>query len=81
MIETHTLSDTHGCLWCREAALVRVAGGRGALTRISSGETDEYDFKINLLLNGKPIMQGEYPVCQTCCALLARGYGIEKDRL
>ncbi|MBR5087859.1 MAG: hypothetical protein IK093_00370, partial [Ruminiclostridium sp.] len=65
-------------LWCREAALVRVVGGRKALTQINSGETDEYDFKINLMLNGKPIMQGEYPVCQTCCALLARGYGIEK---
>lgn len=78
MTEFQKMIDTGNHLWCREAALVRVTGGKKALTRINSGETDDYTFRINLLLNGKPLMQGEYPVCQTCCALLARGYGIEK---
>ena len=77
MTEFRKMIDAGNHLWCREAALVQVAGGRNALTRINSGETDDYTFRINLLLNGKPIMQGEYPGCPTCCALLARGCGIE----
>ena len=31
----------------------------------------------HLTLNGKPLVQGEYPACPTCSAMLARGYGIE----
>ena len=29
------------------------------------------------MLNGKPLIQGKYPVCPTCSALLARGYGVD----
>lgn len=78
MIEFQKMIDTEKHLWCREAALVCVTGGRGALTSAWYEETDDYTVKSHLLLNGKPIVQGEYPVCPTCCALLARGYGIEK---
>lgn len=78
MIEFKKMIDTEKHLWCREAALVRVAGGRGALTSAWYEETDDYTVKSHLLLNGKPIEQGEYPECPTCCALFARGYGTEK---
>lgn len=77
MIELQKIIDTEKYLWCRDAAFVRVIGGKSALTTIHSDYTDDYTVKSVLLLNGKPIVQGEYPVCPTCSALLARGYGIE----
>ncbi|MDE5883941.1 MAG: hypothetical protein K2H29_02510 [Oscillospiraceae bacterium] len=78
MIELQKIIDTDQYLWCRDAVLVRVIGGKSALTKIDSDDTDDYTVKSVLLLNGKPIVQGEYPICPTCSALLARGYGIEK---
>ena len=78
MIELHKIIDTDKYLWCRDAALIRVIDGKSALTKISSDYTDDYNVNSVLLLNGKPIVQGEYPVCPPCSALLARGYGIEK---
>lgn len=77
MIELQKIIDTDKYMWCRDAALVKVIGGRSALTSIGSDYTDDYTVNAVLLLNGKPIIQGEYPVCPTCSALLARGYGIE----
>lgn len=77
MIELQKILDSDKYLWCRDAALVRVIGGKSALTTISSDYTDDYTINSVLLLNGKPIVQGEYPVCSTCSAFLARGYGIE----
>lgn len=77
MIKLQKIIDTKKYLWCNGAALVRVIGGRSALTSISSDYTEDYTVKSVLLLNGKPIVQGEYPVCSTCSALIARGYGIE----
>lgn len=77
MIELQRIIDTEKYLWCRDAALVRVINGKSALTTSSSDYTDDYTVNSILLLNGKPIVQGEYPVCSTCSALLARGYGIE----
>ncbi|MBP5604736.1 MAG: hypothetical protein J6X60_04230, partial [Ruminiclostridium sp.] len=78
MIEIKKMIDTEEYPWCNEAALVRVTGGKKALTSVYSECTDDYTHKSLLLLNGKPIVQREYPECSTCCALLARGYGIEK---
>lgn len=77
MIEFQKIIDSDKYLWCHDAALVRVIGGKSVLTTISSEYTDDYTVNSILLLNGKPIVQGEYPVCPTCSALLARGYGIE----
>ena len=77
MIELQKTIDTDQYLWCRDAVLVRVIGGKSALTKIGSDYTDDYTINSVLLLNGKPIVQGEYPICSTCSALLARGYGIE----
>lgn len=69
--------DTNHCLWYDEAVLVKVNGGKGALTSIRSEYDSDYHTKSQILLNGKPILQGNYPACPTCVALLARGYGIE----
>lgn len=77
MIELHKIIDTDKYSWCRDAALVRVINGKSVLTQISSDYTDDYTVNSVLLLNGNPIVQGKYPVCPTCSALLARGYGIE----
>ena len=77
MTEILKMIDTEKYLWCKEAALVRVTGGKAALTRIYSEYNEDYRTNSVILLNGKPVVQGEYPGCPTCCALLARGYGIE----
>ncbi len=70
--------DTSQYLWCDEAVLIQVKNGKSALTEICSEFDDEnYTEKANLMLNGKPLLQGEYPFCPTCSAWLARGYGIE----
>ena len=65
--------------WCDSAVLIDVSDGKAALTKVTSyyGES-EYTRRSQLLLNGKPVMQGRYPDCPTCSAMLARGYGIEK---
>ena len=79
MIEIQMEINTENYLWCNEALLIRVKGGQSALTNISSDvDYDDYDVRSALMLNGKPLVQGKYPVCPTCSALLARGYGIEK---
>ena len=55
MIEIKKMIDTEEYPWCSEAALVRVTGGKKALTSVYSGCTDDYTHKSLLLLNGKPI--------------------------
>lgn len=69
--------DTNDYPWCDDAVLVQVSNGKGALTTVSSEYDADYHVTSQLLLNGKPILQGKYPACPTCSALLARGYGIE----
>ena len=79
MIEYQRRINTDNYLWCDDAVLIRIAGGKSALKQIRSDVNyDDYDYKSVLMLNGKPLVQGEFPVCPTCSALLARGYGIEK---
>ena len=72
--------DTSEYRWCTSAVLTKVSGGRGTLTSVWT-DNDIYDTFYNramLTLNGEPLIQGEYPMCGTCEAMLARGYGIEK---
>lgn len=64
--------------WCNEALLIYVKNGLAALTKRSSEYDRDYSCKGQLLLNGTPLIQGDYPGCPTCTAMLARGYGIEK---
>lgn len=78
MIEIQKKIDVENYFWCNEATLIRVTNGRSALTSISSDiDYDDYDVRSVFMLNGKPLIQGKYPVCPTCSALLARGYGID----
>lgn len=78
MIEIKKTINVEDYLWCNEAILIRVTGGQSALTTISSDiDYEDYDVKSVFMLNGKPLIQGKYPVCPTCSALLARGYGID----
>ena len=61
-----------------EAVLVKVTNGKGTLTHITDLKyNDDYYCQSTLMLNGRPLMQSEYPVCPTCSGLIARGYGIE----
>lgn len=73
MIEIKKMIETEEYPWCNEAALVRVTVGKKALTSVYSECTDDYTHKSLLLLNGKTIVQREYPECSTSCALLAKG--------
>lgn len=78
MIEVQKTIDVKNYPWCNEAILIRVNGGRSALTTVSSDvDYDDYDVRSVFMLNGKPLIQGKYPVCPTCSSLLARGYGID----
>ncbi|MBQ1394112.1 MAG: hypothetical protein IIY81_11410, partial [Lachnospiraceae bacterium] len=52
--------------WCNEAVLIYVKNGKGTLTHRISEEDEEYSFFSQLMLNGKPIIQGRYPICPTC---------------
>lgn len=64
--------------WCDSAVLVDVSDGKAALKKVKLNYDKDFTSRSQLLLNGKPIMQGLYPECPTCSAMLARGYGIEK---
>ena len=64
--------------WCNSAVLIELSDGKGALTSATTHYDENYCQKSVLLLNGKPLIQGEYPICPTCSAMIARGYGIEK---
>ena len=64
--------------WCNSAVLIELSDGKGALTSATTHYDENYCQKSTLLLNGKPLIQGEYPICPTCSAMIARGYGIEK---
>ena len=71
------LLDTACHNWCTSAMLVQVKNGKNTLHSVYSESDYDYCSKRHLTLNGKPLLQGEYPACQTCSAMLARGYGIE----
>ena len=64
--------------WCNSAVLTELSDGKGVLTSVTTDYDEDYRQKSTLLLNGKPLIQGEYPICPTCSAMIARGYGIEK---
>ena len=64
--------------WCSSAVLTELSDGKGVLTSATTHYDENYCQKSVLLLNGKPLIQGEYPICPTCSAMIARGYGIEK---
>ena len=65
--------------WCNSAVLFTVKNGRGTLAHFSTDPSvgGRYAYYSQLRLNGEPLVQGDYPVCQTCCGYLAAGYGLE----
>ena len=70
--------NTEEYSWCSSAVLIELSDGKGVLTSIKTDYDEDYCQKSTLILNGKPLIQGEYPICPTCSAMIARGYGIEK---
>lgn len=70
--------NTEEYSWCNSAVLIELSDGKGALTSATTHYDENYYQKSVLLLNGKPLIQGDYPICPTCSAMIARGYGIEK---
>ena len=58
--------------WCRDAIAFEVKNGLGKLVHVKKGCNSQ------LLLNGKPLIQGRYLASPTCFGMLATGYGIEK---
>ena len=69
--------DVSGYGWCREAVLVYVKNGRGVLKSLIGKIDENSQYKASLFLNNKQLIYGKYPICPTCSAMLARGYGIE----
>ena len=69
--------DTSEHWWCSSAVLFSVKNGKNTISEISGPEDKDYEYVSQLQLNGKPLVQGKYPECPTCKAMLATGYGIE----
>ncbi|MBQ8568731.1 MAG: hypothetical protein IJ446_05895 [Oscillospiraceae bacterium] len=69
--------DVSGYPWCSSAVMFTVKNGKGTLTHINGQYNHDYYSKTKLMLNDRPIMQSDLPVCPTCSALLAAGYGTE----
>ena len=69
--------DTSKLWWCSSAVLFSVKNGKNTISEISGPEDKDYEYVSQLQLNGKPLVQGKYPECPTCKAMLATGYGIE----
>lgn len=63
--------------WCESAVVVSVKNGKGLLTHIYTTSSKQYESICRLTLNGKPLVQGEYPFCPTCEGLMAAGCGLE----
>ena len=59
--------------WCNSAVLTELSDGKGVLTSVKTDYDEDYCQKSTLLLNGKPLIQGEYPICPNCSAMIARG--------
>lgn len=69
--------DTADNWWCSSAVLFSVKNGENTICEISSPFNKDYDYYSYLQLNGKTLVQGQYPECPTCKGMLATGYGIE----
>ncbi len=76
-ITIHKKLDTSLYPWCDSAVIFSVKGGKSALRLVGSDYDDNYEYDLQLMLNGYPLTQAELPICQTCCGTLAAGYGIE----
>lgn len=69
--------DTADQWWCSSAVMFSVKNGKNIIGERSSKQNEDYEYFSQMELNGKPLVQGKYPVCSTCKGMLATGYGIE----
>ena len=69
--------DTADKWWCDSAVLFSVKNGKNTISERFGPTGKDYDHYMQLQLNGKPLVQGELPLCPTCKGMLATGYGIE----
>lgn len=64
--------------WCNSAVLFSVKNGKASLKHIcNDDEYERYWYISQLELNQKPLLRIDEPLCSTCSAILATGYGIE----
>ncbi len=68
--------DTSALPFCQEAIWVEIKQGRAALKWVHQPYDEDYKSLSALFLHDRPILQADLPVCSTCEALLATGYGI-----
>ena len=73
-IQIQKILDVSAVSWCSSALLFRVRNGADVLTE---RRTNNYDYRSQLLLHGRPLIQAELPACPTCTGLISAGYGIE----
>ena len=69
--------DTADSWWCGSAVLFSVKNGKNTIGETGGPFNKDYEYFSHLQLNGKPLVQGQYPECSTCKGMLATGYGIE----
>lgn len=62
MIKILRFLDVSDYIWCRDAVLIQITGGKSALTHVAGNETEDYTVKSVLSLNGKPLVQEECPI-------------------
>lgn len=69
--------DTSDKWWCDSAVLFSVKNGKNTICELSGQEDDDYEYNLQMRMNGVPLVQGHFPCCPTCKGMLAAGYGIE----
>ena len=69
--------DTADNWWCSSAVLFSVKNGKNTICEITGPANKDYEYCSQFQLNGKPLVQGQFPACPTCEGMLATGYGIE----
>lgn len=69
--------DTTDKWWCSSAVMFSVKDGKNVICGKCGPENEDYEFLSQLQINGLPVVQSKMPICSTCKALLATGYGIE----
>ncbi len=78
-VTVHKMLDVSQISWCNAAMLFHVRNGAGAIRSVSTeAGYPDYQYRSQLMLNGRPVLQAELPFCSTCTGLLSAGYGIEK---
>ena len=69
--------DTSDKWWCDSAVLFSVKNGKNTICELSGQEDDDYEYNLQMRMDGVPLVQGHFPCCPTCKGMLAAGYGIE----